>query len=138
MSYGVTPQLRAPLQKRGSLSRVYPTLVGTLALGFEVSNWYLTTRGMQNAADAAAIAAATNGGTNYDVEARAVAATCQRSGFQYRGLSWRRQHLLERDNLRLCATAAVTGCGLQRRHHVEWHLGKKIKFSRSRNASHPA
>jgi len=52
-------------------------LVGALGLGFEVSNWYLTTRAMQNAADAAAIAAATNaanGGSNYDVEARAVAA----------------------------------------------------------------
>jgi hypothetical protein len=50
-------------------------LVGVLALGFEVSNWYMVTRGMQNAADAAAIAAATNGGANYDVEAKAVAAT---------------------------------------------------------------
>src|SRR5215467_13776439 len=52
-------------------------LVGTIGLGFEVSNWYLTTRAMQNAADAAAIAAATNatnGGSNYDVEAKAVAA----------------------------------------------------------------
>lgn len=34
----------------------------------------MTTRSMQNAADAAAIAAATNGGSNYDAEARAVAA----------------------------------------------------------------
>src|ERR1700716_553442 len=49
-------------------------LVGALGLGFEVSNWYLTARGMQNAADTAAIAAATNGGSNYDVEAKAVAA----------------------------------------------------------------
>src|SRR5450759_4529171 len=49
-------------------------LVGALGIGFEVSNWYMTTRGMQNAADAAAIAAATNGGSNYDVEAKAVAA----------------------------------------------------------------
>jgi hypothetical protein len=49
-------------------------LVGVLALGFEVSNWYMTARGMQNAADAAALAAATNGGPNYDVEAKAVAA----------------------------------------------------------------
>jgi hypothetical protein len=49
-------------------------LVGALGLGFEVSNWYMTTRGMQNAADAAAIAAAMNGGSNYDVEAKAVAA----------------------------------------------------------------
>jgi Flp pilus assembly protein TadG len=49
-------------------------LVGVLALGFEVSNWYMTTRSMQNAADAAALAAATNFGSNYDVEAKAVAA----------------------------------------------------------------
>ena len=50
-----------------------PVLVGTLGLGFEISNWYLTNRSMQNAADAAAIAAATNASSNYDVEARAVA-----------------------------------------------------------------
>ncbi len=49
-------------------------LVGALGIGFEVSNWYRTVRGMQNAADAAAIAAALNGGANYDVEAKAVAA----------------------------------------------------------------
>src|ERR1700757_552300 len=49
-------------------------LVGFLALGFEVSNWYLITRGMQNASDSAALAAAINNGSNYDVEARAVAA----------------------------------------------------------------
>jgi len=49
-------------------------LVGALGVGFEVSNWYMNGRGMQNAADAAALAAATNGGANYDVEARAVAA----------------------------------------------------------------
>src|SRR5216684_8901676 len=49
-------------------------LVGALGVGFEVSNWYVNARGMQNAADAAALAAATNGGANYDVEAKAVAA----------------------------------------------------------------
>jgi Flp pilus assembly protein TadG len=49
-------------------------LVGALGIGFEVSNWYMNGRGMQNAADAAALAAATNGGANYDVEAKAVAA----------------------------------------------------------------
>jgi hypothetical protein len=49
-------------------------LVGALGIGFEVSNWYMITRGMQNAADAAAIAAAMNGGSNYKVEAKAVAA----------------------------------------------------------------
>jgi Flp pilus assembly protein TadG len=53
-------------------------LIGGLALGFEVSNWYKVTRDMQNAADSAAVAAATaaaaNGGLYYDVEAKAVAA----------------------------------------------------------------
>ncbi len=48
-------------------------LVGFLALGYEVSNWYMITRSMQNASDAAALAAAINNGANYDVEARAVA-----------------------------------------------------------------
>ena len=47
--------------------------VGFLGVGFEVSNWYLITRGMQNAADAATLAAAINNGPNYDVEALAVA-----------------------------------------------------------------
>ncbi len=69
-------RLRA--DKRGAVSVLMGflmiPLVGTLAIGFEVSNWYLTVRGMQNAADSAAIAAATNGGANYAVEAHAVAA----------------------------------------------------------------
>jgi hypothetical protein len=51
-----------------------PTLMGALGIGFEVSNWYVTKRSMQNAADAATLAAATNGGTGYVAEAKAVAA----------------------------------------------------------------
>jgi hypothetical protein len=51
-----------------------PILAGTLGLGFEFSNWYLQTRAMQNAADSAAMAAASNGSSNYDVESKAVAA----------------------------------------------------------------
>jgi Flp pilus assembly protein TadG len=51
-----------------------PIIVGGLGLGFEASNWYLQTRSMQNAADSAVLAAATNAGYNYDVEAKAVAA----------------------------------------------------------------
>src|SRR5450830_1568415 len=51
-----------------------PVIVGGLGLGFEVSNWYMQARAMQNTADSAVIAAATNGGSNYDVEAKAVAA----------------------------------------------------------------
>src|SRR5882724_11156513 len=51
-----------------------PILLGSMGLGFEVSNWYMTEHGMQNAADAAVIAAATNGTSNYATEAKAVAA----------------------------------------------------------------
>jgi hypothetical protein len=70
--------LRLRADERGAVSVIMGflmiPLVGALALGFEVSNWYMITRGMQNAADTGAIAAATNGGSNYDVEAKAVAA----------------------------------------------------------------
>ena len=76
---GVGSQLRRiRADQRGAVSVLMGflmiPLVGALGIGFEVSNWYLTTRGMQNAADTAAIAAATNGGANYAVEAKAVAA----------------------------------------------------------------
>jgi Flp pilus assembly protein TadG len=53
---------------------LFPILIGGLGLGFEVSNWYLQTRAMQNAADSAALAAAANASANYAVEAKAVAA----------------------------------------------------------------
>ncbi|WP_407166005.1 TadE/TadG family type IV pilus assembly protein [Bradyrhizobium sp. ORS 111] len=49
-------------------------LIGAIGIGFEVSNWYRVTRAMQNAADAAVVAAATNGGATYSAEAAAVAA----------------------------------------------------------------
>jgi len=51
-----------------------PVLVGAMGLALEISYWYMTNRSMQNAADAAAIAAAINAGSNYNVEAKAVAA----------------------------------------------------------------
>jgi hypothetical protein len=64
--------------RRGSAAILFalsmPMLIGGLGLGFEVSNWYMKQRGMQNAADASVLAAATNGGSNYNVEAKAVAA----------------------------------------------------------------
>lgn len=50
-----------------------PVLIGAMGLGVEVSYWYLHQRAMQNAADAAAIAAGTNGGATYASEAKAVA-----------------------------------------------------------------
>jgi len=51
-----------------------PVVIGMAGLGVEVGYWYYLTRGMQNAADAAAVAAATNGTSSYAAEARAVAA----------------------------------------------------------------
>lgn len=56
-----------------------PILLAAFGLGFETANWYQVRRQMQNAADSAAIAAATNGSANYADEARAVAA---QYGFQ--------------------------------------------------------
>ena len=50
-----------------------PILIAGFGLGFEITNWYLSTRAMQNAADASAVAAATNGSSNYNIEAAAVA-----------------------------------------------------------------
>jgi Flp pilus assembly protein TadG len=70
--------LRLRADKRANVAVVMGLLlvpfVGALGIGFEISNWHLTIRGMQNAADASVIAAATNGGPNYADEARAVAA----------------------------------------------------------------
>jgi Flp pilus assembly protein TadG len=74
----VHPFLRLCADRRGNIAvmmaLVLPALVGAMGLGFEVSNWYMTKRAMQNAADAAAIAAAMNGTANYDIEAKAVTA----------------------------------------------------------------
>jgi Flp pilus assembly protein TadG len=52
---------------------IFPILIAGFGLGLEITDWYLRTRSMQNAADAAAIAAATNSSSNYNVEAAAVA-----------------------------------------------------------------
>ena len=58
-----------------------PVLVGSMGLAAEASYWYVHQRGMQNAADAAAIAAATNATASYAAEAQAVVA-----GFYPNGL----------------------------------------------------
>ena len=50
-----------------------PLLIGAIGLAAEVSYWQLHHRAMQNAADAAAIAAATNNSSNYSAEGIAVA-----------------------------------------------------------------
>lgn len=52
-----------------------PVLIGSLGIGAETASWYAGKRALQNAADSAAVAAATNGtDEGYDKEARAVAA----------------------------------------------------------------
>lgn len=51
-----------------------PALIGAMGLAVEVSYWRVHHRAMQNAADSAAIAAATNNGPNYAAESKSVAA----------------------------------------------------------------
>lgn len=51
-----------------------PVVLGAFGLGAEGASWFATKRALQNAADAAAIAAATNAGSTYAVEAKGVAA----------------------------------------------------------------
>src|SRR5262245_6642814 len=53
---------------------ILPVLLGSLALGFEGAYWYQQQRSAQNAADSAAMAAATKGTPSSNVEAQAVAA----------------------------------------------------------------
>ncbi|MGB8639775.1 MAG: pilus assembly protein TadG-related protein, partial [Pseudolabrys sp.] len=53
------------------MALLFPAMIGILGLGIEVTNWYMRTRGMQNAADAAVIAAASNATANYNNEAAA-------------------------------------------------------------------
>ena len=48
--------------------------LGAIGIGTDVASWYMSQRSMQNAADAAVIAAASNGGSTYASEAKAVAA----------------------------------------------------------------
>lgn len=65
--------------RRGNISIIaamsMPVLVGFMGLGAEAASWYNGKRTLQNAADSAAIAAATNGdASTYDDEAKAVAA----------------------------------------------------------------
>jgi Flp pilus assembly protein TadG len=79
VSLGIFRRLRdLHRDRRGNITVMMgfllPPLIGTFGVGFEVANWYLTTRSMQNAADSAALAAATNGSTGWDTEAKAVAA----------------------------------------------------------------
>jgi hypothetical protein len=50
-------------------------LIGVIGVASETGSWFMVQRSMQNAADSAALAAATNAGTNYVTEARSVTAS---------------------------------------------------------------
>ena len=64
--------------KRGNILTIFaialPLMIGGLGLGVEGANWYQTKRALQNAADEAVVAAATNNTSTYLSEARAVTA----------------------------------------------------------------
>jgi Flp pilus assembly protein TadG len=67
------------LQERGAVAFMFALIatgvIATIGLGIDVIGWYRTNRVLQNAADAAAIAAARNGTSSYQSEALAVAAS---------------------------------------------------------------
>lgn len=64
--------------RRGAVSIItalaLPALIGTLALGTEVSYWLVKNRSLQNAADSAVIAASIDASANYLIQAKSVAA----------------------------------------------------------------
>jgi len=66
------------LDERGNVliitALALPTLIGIGGLALEGASWYQTKRAMQNAADAAVVAAASNGTASYANEAKAVTA----------------------------------------------------------------
>jgi Flp pilus assembly protein TadG len=65
--------------KRANVAMMFglmlPVLVGGLGMGMESAYWYVDQRQMQNASDAAAIAASSDGTSNYAAVASSVAAT---------------------------------------------------------------
>jgi len=64
--------------RRGNVAIVaamaLPAMMGSFGVGTEVASWYANQRAMQNAADTAALAAASNASATYGSEAKAVAA----------------------------------------------------------------
>src|SRR5262249_53034749 len=70
--------MRLLRSERGAVALVMglgaTVIVAFVGIGIDVIVWYRTERAMQNAADAASIAAARNGTALYDSEAKAVAA----------------------------------------------------------------
>lgn len=73
---GAAARLRR--DRRGNILVIFgfalPLLIGALGLAVDGSTWYETKRSLQNAADQAAVAAATNNTSTYDDEAKSVTA----------------------------------------------------------------
>lgn len=69
---------RVRSDRRGNVLTIFaislPLMIGGLGLGVEGANWYQTKRALQNAADEAVVAAATNNSSTYLSEAKAVTA----------------------------------------------------------------
>ncbi len=80
-----------------------PVLIGICGLALEGASWYQTTRAMQNAADTAAIAAATNGSAGAAAEARAVAG---QYGFAHDGDAT----IVDVDDTAACPTGGPSKC----------------------------
>src|ERR1700751_3322418 len=71
-----SPPLSIWSDQRGGMALIFgivaTVVVAIVGLGIDVVGWYRTDRAMQNAADSAAIAAATNATGTYQSEAKAV------------------------------------------------------------------
>jgi Flp pilus assembly protein TadG len=80
-----------------------PVLIGMAGLVIEGGNWYQITRGMQNAADSAALAASSNGGATFVNEARAVA-----SNYGY--TNGAQNATVNAINTAACPTGGATNC----------------------------
>ena len=127
---------------------LFPVVLGALGIGFEISNWYMKKRAMQNAADAAAIAAASNAEENYNIEATAVAAhygfvdgtdnvtvTASNDATCPVGTD---PSLLQRNNFK-CGTALfISICGLHGRHYSQWCAGETAHQRVSRCSNNEA
>src|SRR5579864_2966781 len=77
--FGAKSMARLKRDRRGNVAMMFaimsPILVGGLGMGLESAYWTFDQRSMQNASDAAALAAAGDATTNYASVASAVAAT---------------------------------------------------------------
>jgi Flp pilus assembly protein TadG len=93
--------------KRGNIAIMFgllaPVLIGGMGMAMESAYWYVDQRGMQNAADTAALAAATDGSTNYQTTVNAVVA-------QYGYVNGANGATVASINNAACPGSAATNC----------------------------